>query len=482
MPRRRRTCRRCTVPTLDADSDRPSSPTGSRGRARGPLAEAMTLATVDEAGRPTRAWSCSRAFGPEGFRFFTNLESAKARAARGRRRGGAGPLLARARPPGAGPGPGRAAAERRSRTSTSRPGPASSQLGAWASPQSGRSRSREELDARVDEARASGSPAPRSRARRTGAATCCGRERSSSGRARSAACTTASATRASGATTAGAIERLGARRGVDGSGGSAWRVELARRTRAARRGRRSGARRGCRGAPSAPARRCRAPARAPPRRARAPPPDRGGGRPCALRGRLAPAWRGARSRAPTSPRGDRVAGEAAADVVALGACRIARPWPSLSSPVGEQLEHVVGQVEQPDQVRDRGPAAAEPPRELLLREPELLDQRRAGARLVDRVEVLAGHVLDQRRLQPLGLVLVADDRRAPSRGRPPGPRASGARRRSARSGRRRAGGRSAAGPLRPRRSTRRGVEIDSGSKRVRGWSGLGRISSTGTSR
>ncbi len=32
-------------------------------------------------------------------------------------------------------------------------------------------------------------------------------------------------------------------------------------------------------------------------------------------------------------------------------------------------------------------------------------------RLLDRVEVLADHVLDQRRLQPLGLRLVADDRR-----------------------------------------------------------------------
>ena len=44
----------------------------------------------------------------------------------------------------------------------------------------------------------------------------------------------------------------------------------------------------------------------------------------------------------------------------------------------EQLEHLVGQVEQPQQVRDRDAAAADPPADLLAREPELLDER--GAR------------------------------------------------------------------------------------------------------
>ena len=43
--------------------------------------------------------------------------------------------------------------------------------------------------------------------------------------------------------------------------------------------------------------------------------------------------------------------------------------------------------------------------------PEVADQGVAGAGLLDRVEVLADHVLDQRRLQPLGLLLVADHRR-----------------------------------------------------------------------
>ena len=77
----------------------------------------------------------------------------------------------------------------------------------------------------------------------------------------------------------------------------------------------------------------------------------------------------------------------------------------------EQLERLVGQVEQPDQVGDGGAAAADAPRQLLLGEAEVLDQGGAGARLLDRVEVLADHVLDQRHLQPLGQLGVADDRR-----------------------------------------------------------------------
>jgi hypothetical protein len=77
----------------------------------------------------------------------------------------------------------------------------------------------------------------------------------------------------------------------------------------------------------------------------------------------------------------------------------------------DQIERWVRQVEQADQIRDRDPAAPEALAELFLRQPEILDQRGAGARLVDRVEVLAGDVLDQRRLDPARLVLVADQRR-----------------------------------------------------------------------
>jgi pyridoxamine 5'-phosphate oxidase len=42
-----------------------------------PLAEAMTLATVDEAGAPDARMILLKGFGPDGFRFFTNYESFK---------------------------------------------------------------------------------------------------------------------------------------------------------------------------------------------------------------------------------------------------------------------------------------------------------------------------------------------------------------------------------------------------------------------
>jgi pyridoxamine 5'-phosphate oxidase len=42
-----------------------------------PLAEAMTLATVDEEGSPDARMVLLKGFGPDGFRFFSNYESAK---------------------------------------------------------------------------------------------------------------------------------------------------------------------------------------------------------------------------------------------------------------------------------------------------------------------------------------------------------------------------------------------------------------------
>src|SRR2546423_5575173 len=72
---------------------------------------------------------------------------------------------------------------------------------------------------------------------------------------------------------------------------------------------------------------------------------------------------------------------------------------------GEQVEDLVGKVEQTDEVRDRGPTAAQPPRQLLLAQPQILAQRRAGASFVPWIEVLARHVLDQRRLQAPRLAL-----------------------------------------------------------------------------
>ena len=42
-----------------------------------PLAEAMTLATVDEEGSPDARMVLLKGFGPDGFRFFSNYESTK---------------------------------------------------------------------------------------------------------------------------------------------------------------------------------------------------------------------------------------------------------------------------------------------------------------------------------------------------------------------------------------------------------------------
>ena len=182
-------------------------------------------------------------------------------------------LLARARPPGAGPGAGRAARRRGVRRLLREPParlaarglgvaavdaarrPAPSSTGAWPRPRIG-------------------STAARSSARRTGAATCCARWRSSSGRARSRGFTIASATAATaraGGSSASPPERGPAQpptRSANSSSSSrSSKLELG--ADALRR-------------PSAPGRRCRAPARARPRRARAPPPGPGGGRPSAL--------------------------------------------------------------------------------------------------------------------------------------------------------------------------------------------------------
>ena len=48
-------------------------------REAAPLAEAMTLATVDAEGAPDARMVLLKGFDPRGFRFFTNLESAKGR-------------------------------------------------------------------------------------------------------------------------------------------------------------------------------------------------------------------------------------------------------------------------------------------------------------------------------------------------------------------------------------------------------------------
>jgi pyridoxamine 5'-phosphate oxidase len=115
-----------------------------------PLANAMALATVDEHGAPDARMVLLKGYGPDGFRFFTNLTSAKARELE------AFPQAAlvlywreldrqvRIRGP-----EGRLPESDSDAYFHSRPRDA--QIGAWASPQSEPLPDRAELDARVDE-------------------------------------------------------------------------------------------------------------------------------------------------------------------------------------------------------------------------------------------------------------------------------------------------------------------------------------------
>ncbi|MDQ3573124.1 MAG: pyridoxamine 5'-phosphate oxidase [Actinomycetota bacterium] len=74
--------RRPDMPGLDRDSlaDDPLEQFAAwweRAVAEVPLCDAMTLATVDSLGMPDARMVLLKGFGPDGFRFFTNRESAK---------------------------------------------------------------------------------------------------------------------------------------------------------------------------------------------------------------------------------------------------------------------------------------------------------------------------------------------------------------------------------------------------------------------
>jgi pyridoxamine 5'-phosphate oxidase len=127
-----------------------------------PLAHAMTLATVDPQGAPDARMVLLKGYGPAGFRFFTNLGSAKARQLEGTPRGA---LVfywreldrqVRVR----GPVERLSDAESDEYFATR---PRDSQIGAWASPQSQPLPDRDALDARWREveARFSGGQIPR---------------------------------------------------------------------------------------------------------------------------------------------------------------------------------------------------------------------------------------------------------------------------------------------------------------------------------
>ena len=212
-----------------------------------------------------------------------------------------------------------------------------------------------------------------------------------------------------------------------------------RRARRARTRRRTGSRAAC--ASRAPG--SGQPLGGAPRRARRAPGRRGAGG--AARFAAAPAQRAARSAARTDSPCRTIWRASRRRPSWSGTASTARAWPSVSSPRSTMREHVVRKLEQPDAVRDRRLRAADPLGDLAEREAELVDQHRVRARLLDRRELLARDVLDQRR--------AAARRGRRRRGRPPersarpprGRRASGARRRSARSRRRRAGARRPAG-------------------------------------
>ena len=158
-----------------------------------PLADAMTLATVGDDGAPDARMVLLKGHGPDGFRFFTNYESAKAGQIDADPRGALviywreHDRQVRARGPFERLPAADSDAYFASRSRESR-------LGAWASPQTRPLADRAELDAASPR---SASASPRSRtspARRPGAASSSVRGRSSSGRDSRPASTTASST------------------------------------------------------------------------------------------------------------------------------------------------------------------------------------------------------------------------------------------------------------------------------------------------
>ena len=103
--------------------------------------------------------------------------------------------------------------------------------------------------------------------------------------------------------------------------------------------------------------------------------------------------------------------------------------PHLELALLEQLAHLRGELEQAQEVTHPGAGAAHRFGRLLVGEPELADEALERARLLQRIQVLALDVLDERHGDG-GLVgNVADDGRDLTQVRPSAPRASAARRR-----------------------------------------------------
>ena len=117
-----------------------------------------------------------------------------------------------------------------------------------------------------------------------------------------------------------------------------------------------------------------------------------------------------RSRAPTSRRA--TASRASRRRTSLPrAPSRARPWPSLSSPPSSSSRVSSGSSSRRIRLETAGRLRPTRRASSSLLRPRSSTSAAQALRLLDRVEVLANHVLDQRRLQPLGFGLVADDRR-----------------------------------------------------------------------
>ncbi len=74
-----------------------------------------------------------------------------------------------------------------------------------------------------------------------------------------------------------------------------------------------------------------------------------------------------------------------------------------------ETEDVLRKLEQPHAVRDRGLRAAHALRDLSEGERELVHEHGVGARLLDRGEILARHILDQRKHERLAVVALPDE-------------------------------------------------------------------------
>ena len=75
--------------------------------------------------------------------------------------------------------------------------------------------------------------------------------------------------------------------------------------------------------------------------------------------------------------------------------------------------HAIGQLKQPHRVRDRRPGPTHTLGELLMREPEVVDELPISERGLDGIKILALEVLDEGELKLLPIGQLADHRRDP---------------------------------------------------------------------